>query len=333
MAQSVNAAFAEFLREKVNLDPDHTETARGSRDWLFGQIAAFKDDATFPKLWSDYNIHYGSFARKTKIRPLDDIDLMVGLHAQGASYLDPGFGLPITVTINPESNLKAFCNDYTNTLNSTKVINKFVSKCASVPQYAKAEIKRNGVAAVLALKSYDWTFDIVPCFMTSVELNGRNYYLIPDGEGNWKKTDPRIDRARVKDINQAHDGHVLNVLRIIKYWNHRPTTPSMSSYTLETMILNYYANQLVKASEYVDIEIPKVLGYISTAVYSDVNDPKDIQGNINNLSWDEKTKISSRASSDKQKADSARSLESNGDHKGSINKWREIFGSEFPIYG
>lgn len=331
MAQSVNAAFAEFLTEKVNLDPDRTKSARGSRDWLFGQISSFESDPTLPLLISDFNIHYGSFARKTKIRPLDDIDLMVGLHAQSASYLD--LGGHVAVTANPQSRLKAFCNDYSDTLNSTKVINKFVSKFADVPQYSKAEIKRNGVAAVLNLKSYDWSFDIVPCFMTETEFNGRNYYLIPDGNGNWKKTDPRIDRSRTKDLNQAHDGNVLDVIRIIKYWNRRQTMPSMSSYVLETMILDYYSLQTEKASQYVDVEIPKVLQYIASHIFYEVNDPKAIQGNINQLSWDERTKISTKAGADTLKALEARTLEIAGDHKGSIQKWQEIFGSEFPHYG
>jgi hypothetical protein len=332
MPQTVNAAFAAFLADTVNLDPDRTESARSSRDWLYDQIASFAADATFPKLWSEFNISYGSFARKTKIRPLDDIDMMIGLHAQGASYFDSGDG-PITLTVQADSNLTAFCNENTYTLNSIKVINKFIKKCESVSQYSKAEIKRNGSAAVLNLKSYDWSFDIVPCLMTVVELNGRNYFLIPDGSGNWKKTDPRIDRQRVRDVNSGHDGNVLDVLRVIKYWNRRPTMPSMSSYLLETMILNYYSAQTTKASQYVDIEIPKVLAYIATSVQYQVNDPKGIQGNINNLIWDDINKISARAASDKQKADQARSFETSGDHKASIQKWGEIFGSEFPTYG
>lgn len=331
MAQTVNAAFSEFLSGTVNLDPDLTETARASRDWLFGQIASFQSDATFPKSYPEHDIHYGSFARKTKIRPLDDIDLMICLSAQGASYWEQSDR--ITITVNPETNLKALCNDYTNTLNSTKVINKFISKCEGVPQYSKADIKRNGVAAVLALKSYPWNFDIVPCFMTVVEWSGRNYYLIPDGRGDWKKTDPRIDRARVQTLNQTHGGHVLNVVRVIKYWNRRPTMPSVPSYVLETMILDHYAGRSDTASQYVDVEIPKVLEYLASYVHYQVNDPKGIQGNINNLSWDERNKISARASADRQKALDALRLETDKDHKGSIQKWQEIFGGEFPSFG
>jgi hypothetical protein len=99
------------------------------------------------------------------------------------------------------------------------------------------------------------------------------------------------------------------------------------------MILDHYAARTDKASQYVDVEIPKVLEYVAANVRYGVNDPKGIQGDINNLSWDERTKISTRADADKQKALEARALEGAGDHKGSIQKWQEIFGGEFPGYG
>lgn len=41
MASTVNSAFSEFLRNKVNLDPDETKIARNSRAWLVGQIHNF----------------------------------------------------------------------------------------------------------------------------------------------------------------------------------------------------------------------------------------------------------------------------------------------------
>jgi hypothetical protein len=331
MALTVNVAFNKLLSETVNLDPMQTKKARASRDWLFGQIASFQNDSTFPKSYSEHDLHYGSFARRTKIRPLDDIDFMICLHAQGAYYTE--YSDRIEITVQPETNLKAFCNDYTNTLNSIRVINKFIRKCAGVPQYSKSDLKRNGAAAVLSLQSYDWSFDIVPCFITGEDIFRRSYYFIPDGNGNWKKTDPRIDRERAKEINRKHNGNVLNVIRIIKYWNKRPTMPSIGSYLLETIILNYYETSVSTASEFVDLEIPKILDYIGTQIYSQINDPKNIQGNINDLSLDDKIKIATRAKADKTKADEARGLESIGDHKGSIQKWGEIFGSEFPTYG
>lgn len=334
MASTVTAAFNEFLKNTVNLDSEDTKTARSSREWLLGQIQRFPSlSDTFPALYSEMDIHFGSFARKTKTRPLDDIDQMICLHAQGACYWTYPDKIEITV---PETatKLKALCNDGTNVLNSRKVINRFVTQLGTVSQYAKAEIKRNMEAATLKLVSYDWNFDIVPCFHTVVEsLTNRSYYLIPDAYGNWKKTDPRRDRARVSEVNQAHDGYVLNVIRIIKYWNKRPTMPSMGSYLLEAMILHYYfVNRTTKASQYVDLEIPTILNHIKSAVLGSVNDPKEIQGDINTLAWDDRLKIYSRADSDYQRAVEARNLETAEKHKESIQKWGEIFGSAFPKY-
>lgn len=327
-ARDVNQAFREFLSDIVNLDSEKVSVARSSRDWLFEQIAGFQSDATFPKSYSEHDIAYGSCARRTKKRPLDDIDLMVCLSAQGSTY-DP-FSTPYRITIHEDSNLHSLCHDDTKYLNSTKIINKFIQKLSGVPQYSKADLKRNGVAAVLSLTSYDWCFDIVPCFMTTVESDGRTYYLIPDGTGHWMKTDPRIDRARVTEINQAHDGNVLNVIRIIKYWNRRPTMPSMSSYLLEVIILDYYARHAGTASSYIDLEIPSILDHLVYAIQASVEDPQGIKGNLNDLPWEDRQKISDRAKQDAAKAHEARRLETEGDQGASIKKWAEIFGTGFP---
>lgn len=331
MPTTVNDAFSDFLKKTVNLDTEQTKKARSSRDWLLLQIEKFQNDTTFPKSYSEKNIHFGSFARRTKRRPLDDIDLMIGLSAQGGYYNE--YADKIEIIIQDNTNLKSFCNDNSNVLNSKKLINKFVSKLENVEHYKKSDIKRNQEAATLNLTSYDWVFDIVPCFFTTPDAYDKTYYLIPNGTGNWKKTDPRIDKERTTTINQNHDGNVLNVIRIIKYWNKRPTMPSMSSYLLETMILDYYEPRTNKASKFVDLEIPSILEHIQTYVLYDVNDPKGIQGNINNLSWEDKVKISNRAKNDKELAKEARQFETGGDHEKSIKKWIEIFDNDFPKYG
>lgn len=331
MATSVNQAFDEFKKETVNLDVDVNTKAKSSRGWLLSQISKFEEKDGFPKLYEEIDIHFGSFARKTKIRELDDIDLMIGLMGQGSTYTEYTDQIKINVGEDAKDLLK-LCHDYTTILNSKKVINKFVSACSNVPQYSSAVIKRNHEAATLQLSSYTWNFDIVPCFMTTVDSAGTSYYLIPDGNGHWKKTDPRIDRERTTRINQAHKGKVLQVIRIIKYWNRRPTMPTMPSYLLESMILNYYETQTVEASRFVDVEFPEVIAYINENIMNAVSDTKNIQGNINTLTYDERTKIQGKTYSDYHKAKEARQLEQNDDMKGSINKWREIFGDSFPKY-
>ena len=333
MVSTVNAAFDVFLAQYVNLDPNETKLARDSRDWLLSQIHLFPSkNEKFPRLYSEKDISFGSFARCTKKRELDDIDMMIALHAEGSCYNEFTDRIEIYVSDSADR-LKALCYDNTNILSSRKVINKFISSLNQVPQYEKAEIKRNMEAATLNLKSYSWTFDLVPCFFTQKNWFNKDYYLIPDGQGHWKKTDPRIDRDRVTEVNQSHNGNILNVIRLMKYWNRRLTMPSMSSYLIENMILDFYSAQIyTKASEYVDLEVPKVLQYIKDKVFCPVNDPKEIQGDINKLSYEEQTKISKRAYADYLKALEARELETQDDHKSSIAKWGEIFGSSFPNY-
>lgn len=332
MATTVNDAFNDFLKETVNLDPEQTKKARSSRDWLVGQIGTFPDkDEKFPYIYTDKNIFYGSFTRRTKKRPLDDIDMMICMSASGCTYLEYSDRIEITVP-DTASRFLQYTNDGTSILNSKKIINKFVAKLADIPQYDKAEIKRNLEAATLNLTSYDWVFDIVPCFFTTEDQLGKTYYIIPDGKGDWKKTDPRIDRDRLISLNSLHDGNILNVIRTVKFWNKRATMPSMSSYLIENMIIEYYIGKTTKASKFVDVELVDVFRDLSSRVYNTINDPKAIQGNINDLSYDEKVKISKRAYDDSVIAFNAREFEKSGDMKSSINKWREIFGDNYPKF-
>lgn len=117
----------------------------------------------------------------------------------------------------------------------------------------------------------------------------------------------------------------------MKYWNKRTTMPSMSSYLIENMILNYYEYRR-DANEYVDLQLPNIFSYIRDNIYGFVSDPKGIQGNINTLTNDEKQKIYNRSNQDYCKSIEAINFEKCGKHKESINKWIEIFGSEFPNY-
>lgn len=197
MITTVNGAFDEFMRKTVRLDPDRTEVAKTSKNNLVEEIEKFPDDGEFFLMFPDFaSIDYGSFSRKTKIRELDDIDLMIVLHAEGNIREPIGGGrfrirVPGTKTRQDDQ-----CNDNSNVLNSIKVINRFKEYLKNVSAYDKADIKRNQEAVTLKLKSYEWVYDIVPCFMTVPDPGGNTFFLIPDGQGDWKPTDPRIDKER-----------------------------------------------------------------------------------------------------------------------------------------
>lgn len=328
MAQTVNSAFNEFNKDYVNLDPLKTNTAHNSRDWLYMQLNNFPDNIeSFPLKYEDRHIKFGSFARNTKIRELDDIDLIYCLHADNAYYSRNSFYQNIYY-INTENAGERLKNlSAGNQLNSIRVVNKFVSSLANIEQYKSAKIHRRQEAATLNLTSYDWTFDIVPAFYTTA-----GFYLIPDGNGNWKATNPELDQQYTTTVNQKHKFSVHQLVRTLKYWNRRAQMPTISSFLFENLVLNF-ADSKTELSDYIDVNLINFWSYLESAIYNNVRDPKGIDANLNNLSYDDKTKISTKAKETYTKGYDAYQLETNDKNQNSaINKWREIFGSDFPQY-
>ncbi|HEY3374641.1 MAG TPA: hypothetical protein VGK02_06225 [Candidatus Aquicultor sp.] len=329
MATSVNAAFSEFNKDVVNLVSDKTKVARASRDWLFGQLENLPNKISdFPVLYDGMHIRFGSFARNTKIRPLDDIDMILTFAAQGSTYNMQSYGKSYLIDV-PETatNLRKLCDD-NGRLNSIRLVNKLVSSLAQIEHYKKAELHRRQEAATLQLTSYEWVFDIVPAFYTDT-----GYYLIPDGSGGWKATDPRVDQTRVTEINQQHSGAILQIIRTLKYWNRRPIMPTIPSYLFENIILNYYATRS-SISDWIDANLIEFWAHLSTAIFGSVLDPKGFQGELNDLSVEDKLKISAKATEANQKGFEAYQFETrDSDQEKAINKWREVFGDEFPEYG
>ncbi len=327
MAKTVNGAFSTFNKDFVNLDSDRTVTARSSRDWLLGQLNKLPDrDEDFPLKYEEKHIKFGSFARNTKIRELDDIDLIYCLHANNAYFSKSMFSNEYYLhTENAGQRLKALSTD--NKLNSIKVVNQFVSSLSDIEHYSSAEIHRRQEAATLQLSSYEWNFDIVPAFYTTSQL-----YLIPDGIGNWKSTNPSIDQDKATRINQKHSGEILQLIRTLKYWNRRVQMPTISSYLFENIVLNYFDSK-DKILGFLDGNLITFWEHLKTAIYQSVPDPKGIQDDLNNLSFEDKVKISTKANDTYNKAYEAYELETKEkDQEKAIKKWGEIFGNDFPKY-
>ena len=329
MATSVNTAFKEFNKEFIDLLKERTDRARSSRNWLYGQLNSLdsKEDLNFPFKYEMQHINYGSFERRTKIRELDDVDLMFCLVADGARYTKPDFSNTYTIhTTNAGERLKNLSDS--NILNSTRVVNKFKNSLSQIEHYKSAELHSRGEAATLSLLSYEWVFDIVPCFYTDTEL-----YLIPDGKGNWQPTDPRIDQNRITIANQENKGLVLQLTRTLKYWNRRNSTHTISSYLFENIVINFVNSKAV-LNDYNDINIRDFFYYLIAAILNSVYDPKGFQGDLNTYTFAEQEAISRKADWAYEMAKEAEYAElTEKDQKKSISLWREIFGNDFPIYG
>ena len=115
--------------------------------------------------------------------------------------------------------------------------------------------------------------------------------------------------------------------------------PNITSYVLETMVLDYFtqANHSVYNNgtyyDYPDMHFRDSLHYISNHIMHTVQDSKGIQGDINTLTYEQKSKIQTRANNDYNKACNAvRAETQENNNQKSITIWRDIFGDNFPKY-
>lgn len=331
MAKDVNEAFKIFMHNEVNLDNRVTQSAKASRDNLLANISEFDGAEDFFTLCADFNIEFGSFARKTKCRELDDIDLMIGISACGATYNSDDNWDNVHIMTSKTEALQMECARSDGTLNSTMVSNRFKKKLEKVREYTRSEVKRNGEAVVLNLTSKDWSFDIVPCFRTETESNGRAYYLIPNGAGNWKKTNPQIDRIHIEKVNGLRNYKLLELVRICKKWNKTKNVTTIPSYLLETIICNY-AESTDQLSDWIDIRFYYALEYLAQHISKPVYDMKNIQGDINTLESIERLMIHRKVIDDIKKIKEAIQYEEVGDYRNAIRRWGEVFGKDFPKY-
>ena len=331
MAKTVNEAFYEFMRKSVDLSDADYKKAIDSEKNVVAAIQSFDDDGYF-QLCGAYNERFGSFARKTKIQPLNDIDLMFGLSGYGGSYneFDPIDNVRIWGNANIP--LHRDCMNQYGVLDSIKVLNKFKNRIKQRYPNSNPPI-RNDAAVILDFVSTEWTFDIVPCFFTTEENDHKTFFLIPNGSGNWQKTDPRLDRAWVNYVEKKGNYQVRKLIRLCKKWFAIKKIKTPASYLLETLIVRY-CNSLPSISNYIDLEFRYALKYIKDAIYAPIMDLKNIQGNLNNLDFFSRYLISQKAQKDSEIAYEAFCEEVyKRDDLKAINLWRDIFGQEFPTYG
>ena len=328
MPYTVNTCFEKFRKDVVDLEPGQTKTARASRDFVYKNIGILFQKGLLPRLYPVMNLNFGSFERKTKQSKLDDIDLMVCYNGIGGSYSTEINNKLYKIVFDKSIPVIKDCLEENGLLNSRKVVNQLIKALDQVPLYSMAEMHRDHEAARLQLSSYPWNFDIVPCFYTT-----QQFYLIPDGQGNWKNTDPRIDRARVLKNDFKNQNLATPLIRLMKYWKELKWGDAVSSYMFEQMVLDYLESIPVLMAHSWQVRVMNVFGYLRTAIKNPVMDPKGIQGDLNELDKDTRDRLSVIASMSSLSAEQAIKYERNGETQKAISQWKLVFGAQFPDYG
>ena len=338
---SIDTAFENFLRDSINIAKNIRSTASTSqnhlRQFLAGENAR---DGTFPVVLSENDKDFigGSFARQTKIYPLDDIDIYVPLDGYGLQWFEYGMPQPITIVsdddiwFNPLLYPRWMNGSY---VSSQKLINGF-ARALNRHYPDQTQVKKNGQAVTIRM-SYGETedglglgFDVVPCFSMKPQNGDSAFYTIPSGSDGWIRTNPRLDNKVADWLNQQTDKTYRKTVKLIKYWNQAKLNGALNSYYIEMAIARECIAKINKHEPVSHVSFSVALGFwaVNEAVKKGdqqafITKAPPIEPGTSDFG---KLSILRTASAT---AVEAWNHELQGESVESMKKWKRLFGNQF----
>jgi hypothetical protein len=238
---NVDRSIIRFLDEQVAIARGTRQQASTSQIYLRNILRnRAGQNGSLPQLLANEDSDFlgGSFARHTKIWPLDDIDLYMPLDGGGLSYTNNFQRLPFTIV--SDGVVTRLTLDQWQTggyVDSKKVLRAF--KDSLKPTYPNSELDADGHCVKLgttiaATEDSDGLgFDVVPCFLLRPDDHSEDIYLVPDGASGWMKSNPRKDTDICLELNQFHQSTYRRAVRLVKQWNSVVLNNSIKSYYIE----------------------------------------------------------------------------------------------------
>lgn len=248
----VHLALENLIGEKVSLSTPQISQGAKSHNYVRQLLAnKWEADRNFPRLISEADFLSGSYARGTKIYPLDDIDVMVVIDGTGLFAVSGGQILNAEVRGTGEERNPILRQLGTNGLLSSKRVLRLFGD-ALRQSHPSSQVAKDNQAVNVWLESYGLGIDIVPCFHIRPRDGSQDFYYIPAGgsDEGWIQTNPEID-ARISDaFVKAHGNEFTNLVRLIKYWNKVYNADRLRSYHLETVVWYVFSNHTGPVTSY-----------------------------------------------------------------------------------
>jgi hypothetical protein len=336
-ARTVAGAFDQFLDAQINIAKGTRTRASTSQNHLRDFLIAEADrDAAFPRILRDADSDFlgGSFARHSKIWPLDDIDVYFPIDGHSLIYSRYGLRLPYTVLSdgilesNPllDESGRWTSNGY---ISSTKLIAGF-AKVLSRHYPTETRIRRAGEAVRVQLTELG--FDVVPCFSLRPDSTSESpLYVIPDGNDGWIHTNPRIDNEVSLQLQRNNNAVFRKAVKLTKWWKENRFPGDLPSYYTELAIMRGFLSKN-QWGEYIEtVSDATALAFESVR---DACGQGDLQSWISSAPAVERGDLSSGEidyiDTVAQVARDAVAFEQGGNTTEALNCWKAIFGPEFP---
>lgn len=241
----MEAHLERLLDNEINLTQVQISQGSTSHTYIRDVLKnKSRTDPNFP--WIMDSFLTGSYARKTKLYPLDDIDVMVVIDGHSLFPTDAGSHVTTHYVAGDTQGINNPIHNHIRNNNVSSEIIMELFQNALLETFPDATvIRHDGQAVNVRLVSYGLGIDVVPCFHIKAHSTAhRDMYYIPQGKGNayWLKTNPKIDEQISKNLHTRHNDKLRGIIKLLKYWNREKNANRISSYHLETLIWNVFHN-------------------------------------------------------------------------------------------
>lgn len=216
------------LLNQIRLNPEEISQVEDAHEHLVSVLHSKAGSGRLPTPKDVLLI--GSFARDTKITPLDDVDMF---YVIGKATSHDGHWHSI---IDCDFSFGQNFLDADQNISSIKILELIKKEIDAT--YPTSEIRRSGEVVNLFLSSYGVGFDITPVF----EITNGEYYLMPEGKGShkWKRSNPLIDHAHISELDERHSYLLKDIILLAKYWFDKKRIKSLRSYHLESIAYHLF---------------------------------------------------------------------------------------------
>lgn len=279
--------------DAVNLSGDHRLTANKRRDHIVGKLS--KDFEILDSFSS------GSIPKFTALKGHADLDLMVVLH-------------------------------YSKHVKGKTPVEVLEAVRKSLSEW-KTGGRKNGQAVTLYYDSWP-NVDIVPVSRWADPDGNVTHYEVPDANtGAWIKSRPKVHADNIEAKAADCGANFRRIIKMVKEWN-RTHSKYLQSYHIEVLATKVFDSNLDDTSWNVFKFFDAARPLLDAPLWYDTGFADSY------LSDDDRDEIRKRFDTAIGIARAAWHAGYEGglftkvaDHKGAIEKWKQLFGERFPTYG
>lgn len=278
----VSKSIQRYIDSHLTLaQTDITEAAK-SREWALKRIRSeIETRKSALALYAEQPfVPFGSYPKKTKVKEVDEFDILVVIDSNEAYFYS--WGVSLGQGLGTASPNHIFDDQFMKMdgsgVSPAELLNwlQDVVEVALEPYGVEFPVQ-DGPALTVYLKTVDLRLDLVPAAIFRRYSDGNNFYTILSGKDSWLKTAPHFDMER---LAQAADGreNFRNTVRIAKRIKDTHGF-DVSSFAIETAIVDYaIANRWW---DDLQLDVCKTLSYLAArfdagAIY----DPFDTSLNL-----------------------------------------------------